>query len=642
MSGIIWGKINLKDTTQSIEVDEQKINGILDTYKFDFKNISKEKNLYMGCALLNITKENEREVVPYYDIESGLIITSDSILDNRKQIIEKLDVGYKGNITDTFLILESYKKYGQECLLELEGDYSFVIYDTKANTVFVGKDHVGNRSLYYYFDSEVFIFSTLIDIVRELVRKKLEINTNWCLDFFELQSVCHQSNVRETLYKEISYMEGGSYGICYENKFIIEEYWKPLKGIKIKNNKNKFKEIFSKAVYSKMRSNSNIASTLSGGLDSSAVTAIAARELLEKRKKLYSFTSVPLKEFSKKEDENCFYDEAEYAMSLTKIYKNIELTLCEVKDKDSLSDVDENLKVIEQPYKVVGNIFWLKDIIRKASHKSCKVLLVGQGGNSTISFGDRDTYIKTKLNNFDIYKIIKELFLLKKHYKVTYKDLLGYSRKFFLKKQNEISKAELRNFQKSSIVKEELLKEFETIESLIEKDLFCVKPYMYSWEESRPFIVNKLAFRQLAELETKVGLKEGIIIRDPTRDKNVIEFCLSMPIESFYTNGKGRLLIREAMKDIVPDQIRLNYTKRGVQSSDLIERIKKNKVQFIEFMEYILKSEISKEYLDLEKVSSLIESLTEKNFSKATRTDITRLVSIYTFIRYKESIINGA
>ncbi|MGL5821232.1 MAG: asparagine synthase-related protein [Sarcina sp.] len=641
MSGIIWGKFNLKNINKDLEINEQKINEVLATYKFDFTNSSKQKNFYIGCALLNITKENEIEVLPYYDEESGLLITSDSILDNREEIIEKLNLNYLTDITDSFLILESYKKWGDECLLELQGDYSFVIYNTKKNSVFVGKDHVGNRTLYYYFDSEIFVFSTLIEIVRELMGKKPEINKRWCLDFLELQSVCHQSNVRDTLYEEISYMEGGCYGKYQEGKFIIQDYWKPLETIKVQKNlnyKQEFKEIFCNAVFSKMRTTSNIATTLSGGLDSSAVTAIASKKFLEMGKKIYSFTSIPMKDFSKEEDENSVYNEGEYAKLLANFYKNIELTLCDSKEKNSLSNIEENLKIIEQPYKVVGNIFWLKDIIEKASYKSCKILLVGQGGNSTISFGDRDTYIKTKLNSLDFYHIMKEFFYIKKNYQISNKELLGYIKKFFVKKQNTISELDIKNFQKKSIVKDELLKEFEVIESLIRKDLFIIKECKYSWNESRPFIVNKLAFRQLAELETKVGLREGIIIRDPTRDKNIIEFCLSLSIEAFYFNGKGRLLIREAVQDLVPDEIRLNYQKRGVQSSDLIERIKQDKVHFMKLMEYILKSEVSKEYLDLEQINILIEFLTKKDFFYATRNNVTKLISIYTFIKYKETI----
>jgi asparagine synthase (glutamine-hydrolysing) len=87
------------------------------------------------------------------------------------------------------------------------------------------------------------------------------------------------------------------------------------------------------------------------------------------------------------------------------------------------------------------------------------------------------------------------------------------------------------------------------------------------------FTAEGLLFTQSAEAEVKLSIAHGLVKRDPTRDKRVIEFCMSLPEEQLVQQGIDRNLIRRAMKGILPDLLRLNNKVRGVQSADWIQRM---------------------------------------------------------------------
>ncbi len=81
-----------------------------------------------------------------------------------------------------------------------------------------------------------------------------------------------------------------------------------------------------------------------------------------------------------------------------------------------------------------------------------------------------------------------------------------------------------------------------------------------------------IPLRQISDAASSTAAIEGVIVRDPTRDKKLIEWCMRIPLEQFVKEGTERRLIREYMRGIVPDHI-LNIQDKGVQASDFRQRI---------------------------------------------------------------------
>ena len=121
----------------------------------------------------------------------------------------------------------------------------------------------------------------------------------------------------------------------------------------------------------------------------------------------------------------------------------------------------------------------------------------------------------------------------------------------------------------------------------------------------------------MGEIETKLSLKYGIVKRDPTRDKRVIEFCLSLPTEMFVDGGMERALVRKSMKGILPEKIRINTSVRGKQSADWIYRITPKWKQIKKELENILNNDNNLvNYVDIDKLKNTLEMLDSNNLNE--------------------------
>lgn len=106
----------------------------------------------------------------------------------------------------------------------------------------------------------------------------------------------------------------------------------------------------------------------------------------------------------------------------------------------------------------------------------------------------------------------------------------------------------------------------------------------------------------LGVIATKLGLAHRMLERDPTMDKRVIEFCLSVPEDQYVRYGRERNLIRRAMAGIVPDKVRLNETVRGVQGADWAQRLEPQWPEIKDEISKIGELPAEREYLDIEKI----------------------------------------
>lgn len=584
MSGAIWGIIHMDNNEASVELGKSMMDK-LSLYKLDKIKYLNKDNVFMGCGLQYITRESEREILPLYDESIGLIITADAIIDNREELFNIFNISKEclNNITDSELIIMAYEKWGKDSPKYLVGDFAFAIWDEKKKELFCARDHVGKRTFYYSYLNDNLCFCTVMKPLFIAYNGNMGLNERWITDFLAMQSVIHETECTETVYKDIFQLPPAHTIVLNEDSFEIKQYWNPLetiKPLKFKTDKEydeAFKKIFFEAVHCRLRCNSNVGIMLSGGLDSGSVACVAASKLSEEGKRLNAFSSVPMVGFKDKTSKYYVSDETEYIQAIENHMGNIDVTYCRSEGKHSLKDIDCFLDVLEQPYKTIENLFWCNEIEEVASQKGCKVLLDGQYGNCTISFGDFIVHTLTLYRERKFITLIKEIKrfseLHKIHsyriIKVVIKAVLPYKFSKFIRERRN------RNCDRfgESPINLQLLKKWN-VETRFDEKQIDLKTHRYlDLYETNAVRVNFVGFSHLGAIETKISLSHGTIRRDPTRDKRVIEFCLSLPSDQYVRNGQERYLIRRSMEGILPDKVRLNTSNRGLQSADWIQRI---------------------------------------------------------------------
>lgn len=450
----IGGIINLNSKINY----ETSLNNMIDKLsicKLDKINFIKDENLFMICGLQYTTPESLNETIPLIDNDKNLMITCDAIIDNRQELFKifNIDKHMWGKITDTDLILLSYEKWGNDCPKYLVGDFAFVIYDKNLNNIFCARDQVGKRTLYYSLDRDNFVFCTLMNPILSNIDKNVELNERWTTDFLALWGVHHQTEAEETIYDNIYQVPPGSTLEINKNGIKVRKYWNPLndiKPLKLSSEKEyieKFLEIYTEAVNCRLRSCKEVGVLLSGGLDSSSVACLAVRELEKNHKKLKAFSFIPATGYVDDTPRYQIADEREYIEEILKMYKNIDETYMNCDGKDALSDIDDFINTFEQPYKIIENINWINESCKMASEQGVNILLDGQYGNSTISFGDFFVHAKTLFKEGKLIKLSKEIDKASRYHNFPKKILIKDTMKCIIpdKINNCIHRKEIKN-----------------------------------------------------------------------------------------------------------------------------------------------------------------------------------------------------
>lgn len=550
-------------------------------YDADDVHLWSEGPVFLGCRSQWITPESVGETLPYYDPDNMLAITADAIIDNRRELFDRLQVMAADRIgmTDSELILLAYRKWGQTAPEYLIGDFAFMIWDEKKRLLFGARDLFGNRSLYYHSDVRRLAFSTTIAPLFALRDVVKQLHEPWLAEFMAIPEMFESTDVGSTPYRNVHQVPPAHTITVSDGKISLSAYGslEPQEMLRLKSDyeyEEAFREVFEEAVKSRLRTHRQVGVTLSGGLDSGAVASFAARALRQEGKTLYSYSSIPTRDFTDWTPNSTAADERPYIEATVRHIGNISDRYMDFDGINPLSEVDDWLDILETPYKFFENSFWLKGIHEQAGRQGAGVLLTGARGNFTISWGPAIPYYAMLLKKLKWMQFLREIRLYSANRGV------GRSRLLSLTGKQAFPMLAKRSMPDSG-------PDIPTM--LIHPDFAARTGVFAKLQESRigvngstisdPLELRKDKLQSLAvgnkngSVATKLSLRYGVWERDPTCDPRVVRFCLSVPVEQYVRHGMDRALIRRATKHHLPDQVRLNYRVRGVQGADWVHRM---------------------------------------------------------------------
>lgn len=238
----------------------------------------------LGHTLLATTRESANERQPA-SLEGRLWIAADARLDARAELISELaSAGCKANHTapDSELILQAYAAWGADCVERLRGDFAFVIWDAPKKTLFCARDHLGVKPFYYVEKDGLFLFSNVLDCVRQHPDVADGLNEAAIADFLLFGLNCDNAT---TTFRDIQRLPPAHSLIIDARGLQIRRYWTaPMDGrIRYRHADDyveHFQVLLQDAVADRLRTD-RVSILLSGGLDSASIAAMA-RELAAK------------------------------------------------------------------------------------------------------------------------------------------------------------------------------------------------------------------------------------------------------------------------------------------------------------------------------------------------------------------------
>ena len=507
----------------------------------DSSGIYMDKNVGFGHRRLSIIDVSDHSNQPFF--YKDLILIFNGAIYNYLEIKDELiSHGYIFKTTsDTEVLLLAYDKWGEKKKKKFNGMWSFAIHDKKQNLVFCSRDRFGVKPFYYYADGDQFIFASEIKAVLE-IKKVTTVNTQIILQFIETNFTEHNN---ETFFEGIFKLPG-SHSLVYDlktNVFQIYKYYElefnaEVSKLNLQDSINLFEEKFQESIKLRLRSDVKIGSALSGGLDSSYIVAISAKQFKVKK----DFNAVTVGSLHKEEDEG---DRARIISDCLGIENSIIYP-----DKNEFEKlIPQVIYSLEEPFGGLS-VYMQTFLMKQAQKLGIKVLLDGQGADEVLL--GYSNYTAAFLKNHGLKDNVKFLLNLRSHYDISiFKGLLIYLyysnfnvRKTYLKLRGLGLKSKYKKLIEYNHIRT-LNNSYKNIFELQKNEIFWAQiPQLLRWED-----MNSMAY--------------GIETRLPYLDYKFVETCLSINNTFKIFTGWSKYILRKNLQKHIPDEIAWNRKKIG-------------------------------------------------------------------------------
>lgn len=246
-----------------------------------------------GQALLATTPEALAELQPWINQSSGAIVVSDSRLDNRPELLRSLGIERAvDQVGDGELLHAAYERWGTECAARLLGDFAFAIWDPSLQQLFCARDVMGVRPLYFHHSPGVlFAFASSAEALLEVAQIPRQFDEGRIADVLMGDTAGGDREGHDrtsSFFSAISRLPSAHHLLMDAAGIRQWRYWRPSDAPPFGGHLSKvteeewidgLREHLQRAVHRRMRSHGRVGSMLSGGLDSSAVVALASQHL---------------------------------------------------------------------------------------------------------------------------------------------------------------------------------------------------------------------------------------------------------------------------------------------------------------------------------------------------------------------------
>ncbi len=440
--------------------------------------------------------------------------------------------------SDTEVVIHAYEEWGVNCLQKFEGAYSFCIYDKRKDLLFIARDRMGEKPLYYMFNEQGLSFATEMKALPFLSRTIDPIALEQYLTFYCVPTP-------RTIFKEARKLEPGHY-LLYNissKKLEIQKYWDlkfgPYTTQSVGELKSEIITRLKESIKERLVADVPLGILLSGGIDSSSITALASQ------------LTDNLKTFSICFPENPAYNELEYIDIVSKQFhtenKNYNFNF-----KDVIECFDHLVWVYDEPYG--DSSMFPTYLVSKLARKEVKVALSGDAGDEL--FGGYRTYL-----NYRLLRKIKKIPLSSALGKV----LMKFKTERFYGLGRVLQSHDVNDlffYENSRFVTPEREKLLLTPihADVYEKNRQYWNP-KYPMESLMICDLRNYTHDTLMVKADRASMAAGLELRAPYLKYSFVEFAHSIPAALKLTDTT-KYILKESLRGILPDKV-LDRKKKG-------------------------------------------------------------------------------
>lgn len=568
MCGIFGWIVLNDDYVIDVEVGSS-LTGMLNHRGPDATNFYHDDKTFLGHCRLKIIDLSDDANQPMSDDSNNYLLVFNGEIYNYielKKELEKAGVLFRTS-SDSEVLLRSFIQWGSDCLNKIEGMFAFAVYNRYDKSLFLARDHMGQKPLYYTFQKGQFIFSSeLRSIINHpAVDKHIDLSKVFqyhVYDVFPFEST-PLHNVKKLL--------PGHYMELNNGNVTIKQYWNSVPGqsrglVSLDDALESLNDLLTDSVSKHLRSDVPFGVFLSGGVDSSLVTSYAKKVL--KDKDLHTFSvQVNFSNFNES--------------PIAKLVSNklgCKAHYLPLNDDEIIDSMDEMFNNLDEPLADPGliNSFF----IAKKAREFIKVALAGDGGDElfggyitfkAVSWLERTKFLPdnlipvmlmlSKMLVFNKNSYMNPYFKLKQFVKGkeanSFNRLPKWLAAFSIEEINQLYNSDFlfHDKEEKSLSEESLFSDlYRASTGLQGMDLTNIMLYQYQKYFLPEFV---LAHTDRASMQTSLE------VRCPLIDKSIVEFANDLPLKLKIKNGKLKRILFELLKMLEFPADVITHKKQG-------------------------------------------------------------------------------
>lgn len=504
------------------------------------------------------------------------LLVADVRLDNRDEIEAALGVdrGRSATTSDAALLAGAWERWGLGAFDRLLGDFALAIWDTEDRSLILARSPMSAKPLFYSANRRFLAFASMPAGLHALGLIPKRINLDHAAALAALYSFLGES----TIFEGVKSVGHGHIVRLTSNGEEATRFWQPRRTTIRYRRPDEYAEHLraemDRAVQAQLRRFSgSVASQLSAGRDSSAVTTSAARILAGGGEELLALTAAPPKGFTGPTVDDRLTDESGLAARTAASHSNIRHLVRRPTGSGVLQQMTQMHRLHSGPLLNPTNLLWWEDMHAAAMANGASLLLFASNGNFTISAGGVDQ-LRDMLAEDGFLRWLRTAVGIGGLSPIRWRNIANVSfgpslppssYHWLLKLTGRSSPRDVS----VPILREPYRKMAEELLANADHDPRPPKSFA-------DYRLEMLFKRDSAELST-LG-RWSLEPRDPTSDRRLTEFCFSLPNDQLVSSRSARPLFEAAFRDRIPPEV-LTNPRRGYQTPEWYEHFKKDEVR---------------------------------------------------------------
>lgn len=499
---------------------------------------NENNTVFLGHQRLSIIDLSASANQPMHSHCNRYVMVFNGEVFNYQTIAKKLNRSWKTH-SDTEVILEAFVEWGDDFVHELNGMFTIAIYDKQQNFTYFFRDRLGVKPLYYSIIDQVLYFaSELKSLLAAIPTASLHHNQQAIIDFLQLGYIPKPFTIYEEVYK----FPAGAKGYYNGQEMAVTYYWKAEEKIKkesypvqnIQTAKEELKSLLEDAVRIRMIADVPFGTFLSGGIDSSLVTAMAQKA-----------SKSPINSFSIAMRDAKF-NEIQYASAVAKHLKT-KHHIFEVSEADTLEHLHQMTEAYDEPYADSSALPTL--LVSRLARTQVTMTLSGDGGDELFQGYGMYTWAN-RLNN-PLVRTFKPILvgLLKQMPEKFKRGAQVFDYPHPARIPTHIFSQEQYLFSETEIAKL-LINPSKNIASV--RNYFDTKRPLNAAEKQALFDIKYYLPDDLLVKVDRASMQYALETRTPFLDYRVVEFALNLPYSFKVQGDTSKYVLKEVLYDYVP------------------------------------------------------------------------------------------